>query len=309
MENMDTGFAEFAAAFGDDSYQSDTVEETAETEPTEETASDGGEEATEETQDAPESAETADEVTDGEAEEDGAEGAPEDDGGTPEQKFTIKVNKEEREVDLQEMTELAQKGADYDRVKGQLETERQNTQTLQAELDKQKPLMEILELAAEQGGMSIEQLLENVHIGLLKGKGMSDAEAKAEIRAARAEKQVKTMTEQQTQKQATEDEQAQRAQREIAEFARNFPDVPLSEELVGKLASDVQAGMSLTAAYLKMENTRLREEAAQREAQQKMQQEAAAQNKRNRARAPGSQRDSGGQQTKSDFDDFAKAFR
>lgn len=280
--------------------QTDTLEDSENVETAEETEEDSGKEDAEEAQEEPENDETAEEVMEDEAEKVDAEGNNEGNNGDPEQKFTIKVNKQDIELTAAQMVEYAQKGADYDRVKGQLETSRQNEQTLQAEVDKSKPVMEILKLAAEQGGMSVDQLLENVQIGLLKGKGMSEAEAKAEIRAAKAEKQLKTMTEQQTQRKAAEDSQNKRAQREIAEFRKNFPDVQLTEELCGKLASDVQAGMSLTNAYLKMENSRL---AAELEAQ-KQQQAATAQNKKNRAKTPGSMRDSGGGRTKDLADIF-----
>jgi hypothetical protein len=60
----------------------------------------------------------------------------------------------------------------------------------------------------------------------------------------------------------------------------------------------------MTAAYLKMENARLKAEAEA----QKQKDAAAAQSKKNRSKAPGSQRDSGGQRVKSAEDDFFAAF-
>lgn len=309
-DNMDVNYDEFFGAFdGDDGYQTDTAEETEDTgvgnEDTDPTGDDS-EEMEQEAQDEPESGDTSGEATDKEADKGGAEGKDGADKSISEQKFTIKVNKESREVSLQEMTELAQKGADYDRTKGQLETERENNRSMQAELDKQRPILEILELAAEQSDMSVEQLLENVHVGLLKGKGMTEAEARAEIRAAKAEKQVKTMTEQQPKKAETPavDEGAARAQREIAEFQQNFPGIQLTDELVNKLVPDVQKGMSLTNAYLKMENARKDAEIEEL----KRQQAANAQNKKNRTKTPGSMRDSGGQKTRTAEDDFFSAF-
>lgn len=293
---------------GDDGYQTEaddaTEDDVTEPETVEEPTEDDDQEAEQEAQDEPESGDTSGEATDKEADKGGAEGKDGADKPISEQKFTIKVNKESREVSLQEMTELAQKGADYDRTKGQLETERENNRSMQAELDKQRPILEILELAAEQSDMSVEQLLENVHVGLLKGKGMTEAEARAEIRAARAEKQVKTMTEQQPKKSETPavDEGAARAQREIAEFQQNFPGIQLTDELVNKLVPDVQKGMSLTNAYLKMENARKDAEIEEL----KRQQAANAQNKKNRTKTPGSMRDSGGGRTTDLADIFEK---
>jgi hypothetical protein len=113
------------------------------------------------------------------------------------------------------------------------------------------------------------------------------------------QKQKKTEAEPE---QAPADTKAERAQREIEEFARNFPDVKLTEELVGKLVPDVQKGMTLTSAYLKMERDQFKQQLAQQTAERK----AAEQNKKNRAKAPASMRDSGGGRTK-DLSDIFEA--
>ena len=164
-------------------------------------------------------------------------------------------------------------------------------------------------MAAEQGSMSVEQLLENVHVNLLVGKeGMTEKEARAEIRAAKAEKKAEALSEKQEKRSSAEAEPDGRAEREIAEFARNFPGVQLSDEQIEKMKPDVQSGMSMTNAYLKMENARLAAELDAQKQERERQQAAAAQNKKNRAKAPGSQRDSGGQRTKDAFDDFFDAY-
>lgn len=303
METMDnTGFDEFFGAFeGEDGNQTDTTDtSTEETEPTEEATNT-------EMEDDADGEEAAEEESDQETEEDSddeedGEGAAEQ---NPDQKFTIKVNKETREVSLSEITELAQKGADYDRVKGQLDTSRQNEQSLQSKLDAQKPFMDFLELAAEHNNSSVEAVVETLHINLLKSQGMSEAEAKATIRADKAEKQVKDLSGQKNQaEQEPAEEGTARAQREIEEFTRNFPDVKLSDELVAKMEQDLRAGMSLTSAYLKLDNA---QKAAEIAALQKKQ-AASAQNKKNRAKTPGSQRDSGGMHKRDSFDDFFDAF-
>lgn len=300
-DNMDTGFDEFAAAFdGDDGYQTDTTEETAQTETNEETTEEPGGEA----QETPENDESSREETASESEEPGADGGGKPDSTIPEQKFTIKVNKEERQLSLAEMTEFAQKGADYDRVKNQLETSRQSEQSLRAQLDEQQDYMDVLHLISEQTSTPMDQLMDQLHMNLLKGKGMSEAEAKAEIRAAKAEKQLKAVADQKAKEKAASDDNAARVQREVTEFRKQFPDVQITNELCEKLAPDIQAGMSMLGAYLKMENARKDAEIA--ELQRK--QAAETQNKKNREKSPGSQTDSGGQRTKSDFDEFIAAF-
>ena len=308
MENdisYDAFFDAFDGAETGDGNQTDGIEYTEEVEKQDDTQQGTGKESVHEAQDEPDSGETTGEVTNQKAEEVAEEGKPEPENPAAEQKFTIKVNKETREVGLQEITELAQKGADYDRTKSQLETSRQNEQALQAELDKQKPYMEVLTAASEAAGIPVDKFIEQVQVNLLMGQGMTEKEAKAEIRALRAEQQIKAMTEQKPKEQEPEkDGGSDRAQTEIAEFAKNFPDVHLTEEQVNKLMPDVQAGMSLTNAYLKMENARLAAELAEKQRKDA----AADQNRKNRARAAGSQRDSGAQNHRTAEDDFFAEF-
>ena len=296
MENEGMDFEEFFSAYDapgeDDGNQTDpeTVEE----------ETDGS------TQEAEESPETGEESSEGSTPE--QEKKP--DEGTPEtapepQKFTIKVNKGTREVELPEMTELAQKGADYDRVKGQLETSRTNEANLQKTVDEQSPIMEVLQLAAKDAGVGVAELVDSIHVGLLKGKGMTEAEARAEIRAAKAEKAVNDLKNKPAQEENPEtDSNQERAKREIAEFQTAFPGVQLNQETLDKLAPDVQNGMTLTSAYLKMENARLTAELAE----QKRALEAEKQNQKNRRQAAPGQNDSGGGREKDAFEEFFTAF-
>lgn len=296
MENEGMDFEEFFDAFDapgeDDGNQTDpeTVEEET-----------GG--SAQEAEESPETGEESSEGSTPEQEKKPEEGNPE---AAPEpQKFTIKVNKGTREVELPEMTELAQKGADYDRVKGQLETSRANEASLQKTVDEQSSIMEVLQLAAKDAGVDVAELVDSIHVGLLKGKGMTEAEAKAEIRAAKAEKAVNDLKNKPAQEEKPEtDSNQERAKREIAEFQTAFPGVQLNQETLDKLAPDVQNGMTLTSAYLKMENARLTAELAE----QKRALEAEKQNQKNRRQAAPGQNDSGGGREKDAFEDFFTAF-
>lgn len=296
MENEGMDFEEFFSAYDapgeDDGNQTDpeTVEE----------ETDG---STQEAEESPETGEESSEESTPEQEKKPDEGTPET---APEpQKFTIKVNKGTREVELPEMTELAQKGADYDRVKGQLETSRTNEANLQKTVDEQSPIMEVLQLAAKDAGVGVAELVDSIHVGLLKGKGMTEAEARAEIRAAKAEKAVNDLKNKPAQEENPEtDSNQERAKREIAEFQTAFPGVQLNQETLDKLAPDVQNGMTLTSAYLKMENARLTAELAE----QKRALEAEKQNQKNRRQAAPGQNDSGGGREKDAFEEFFTAF-
>ena len=257
-----------------------------------------------ETEGEPESVETTENDTEDGAEEVHDDGEQEvDEGQEPEQKFTLKVNSQTREVGLQEMTELAQKGADYDRVKDQVKAERQTSQGLREQLDKQQPYMDVLTAAAEKAGVSLEDFLEQIEVNLLTQEGYSEREAKLELRARRAEaKNTAQQKQEEANEQKGEDPQ-ERINTEISEFQQAFPGVRLTDEQLEKMMPDVQSGMTLTNAYLKLENARLQ---AELEAQKK-QEAAAEKNRRNRGSSPRSQRDSGGKSAADDLAIFEKA--
>lgn len=306
MDENTTEFEAFAAAFNDaEDYQTDGTEETAETE-VEETAEDvGGEDQGE-----AESGEESEDAHTSEDEEEGAEADGEEDkpnSEQPEQTFTLRVNKEDKQVSLAEMTTLAQKGADYDRVKGQLTESRQEVQNLQAEQAKYKGAIEALETLASGSGMNLDEFVEQLQIRAEMQGGMSEGEAKATIRAKKAEKQLDAMKAETAakQQQTAAEDKGSRAEREVAEFRERFPDVELTEQLCKELMADVRGGMTLVDAYQKREQAQA--QARIKELEQQL--EAEKQNKRNRRNSPGSQRDSGGKREKSEFDEFAAAFR
>lgn len=292
-ETMDSGYQDFVAAFDGDGNQTVTDQETgAQTEEQADTE--------QETTVADDGAEKPDEGT---GEDTGGEvDAPEkSDKPDAEQTFTIKVNKEERTVGLAEMTALAQKGADYDRVK---ERAQQTIQELKTQLDGQKDVMEIMTTLAEKTGTPLNELAEMLYVSYRKGEGRTETEAKLELQNARLQKGLDAVNAEKDKQKEAEESSQNRAQREVDEFRRSYPEVEFTDELVSKLTPDVQAGMTLLSAYQKYE-------AAQKEARiAELERQLAAEkkNRENRSNSPGSQKDSGGQRGKSDFDDFMSAF-
>lgn len=297
MDNEEMALADFEAAFSEeDGNQTEPAEETTGDEPGEgaegtETGEKGGED-------------TATEETGEEGEDEPSEG---DDGGnTPaaEDSFTIKVNKEERTVTREEVISLAQKGADYDRVKEQLTQTRQQNQTLLEQAEKNREVLDVLQMLADGTNMPLDQFVDQLHVNFLVKGGKTEGEAREKIRADRAEKQLNESKTKETAVKSEETAAQDRAQREIAEFHKDFPGVELTEELCGKLMADVQSGMSLSNAYRKQEAAKKDAEIAEL----KRQLEAEKQNKRNRSNSPGSQRDSGGNRSRSPEDEFFAAF-
>lgn len=292
MEEENISFTDFEAAFGDTGdYQSGGEEETtAEEETTTEVEQEEGTAA--------EAEETTDEQT-----EEGETGNEESKETQPPETFTLKINHEEKTYSREEVIGLAQKGADYDRVKDQLSQSKQTAQELQSKLDSQQDAMSLLEDLAKESATDVPGLLRDLRIGLLKKQGLSEDAANERLLRLEAEKQVAALkaTAAETHKQETG---AERAKRETEEFRANYPDIALSQELLDALMTDVQGGMTLTKAYQKYENAQ--KDARIAELQRQL--EAEKQNKANTAASPGSMKDSGGKRSKSDFDDFMEAF-
>lgn len=316
-ENENVGFDDFEnALFGgdyqfddedgdfepdetDDAEDGDVIDESADDD-ADSDDEDEAEEAEEEEEESDE--EESEEESADEAEEEEEKPADTDAGQT----FTLKVNKEERQVTLEEMTALAQKGADYDRVKEQYTKGQQTIQDLQTQLNSfstRKGALDVLEIVAEKTGTTLEEMAEMLYVSVRKSAGASEEVAREELKSAKLERELNGMKAQQTKTQQQKDDAEARAQREIDAFRKEYPDVQLTEELVSKLNGDLQKGMSLSAAYRNLEKA---QDAAKI---QELQQQLAAkkQNDKNKKRSPGSQKDSGGRRTRSDYEDFERA--
>ena len=305
-ENEDFGFEDFESALFDDDYQTDDDTGTDDSDVTE--TDDDSQDTSSDDQGDSEGDDFAEDEDTDDSEEDDADGGDEgEDGNTDADKtFTIKVNKEERKVTLEEMTTLAQKGADYDRVKEQNTRHQQTIADLQTKLEgvsSQQAALDILGTIAQRSNLSLDQLAESLYINFRKQAGASEAVAREELKSAKLEKELNSYKAKQTQQQEQETDAEARARRDLEDFAREYPDVELTEELVDKLVPDIQNGMSLSAAYRKHEKA----QDSARIAELERQLAAKAQNDKNKKRSPGSQRDSGGRSPKSDYDVFEKA--
>lgn len=304
-EREDFGYEDFESALFDDDYQTDDEpgtddsDETETGDTTQET--DSEDEADSESDDPGEDGHTSDSENDL---TEGGEAA--DDNSNAGQTFTIKVNKEERKVTLEEMTAFAQKGADYDRVKDQNAQLRQTNADLQSRLDgiaTQQSVLDILGTIADKSGSTLEQLAESLYVNFRKSAGVSEDVAREEMKSAKLEKELNTFKAQQAQQQEQENDAEARAKRDLEQFHREYPSVHLDEELVDKLVPDIRNGITLSAAYRKYEKAQ--DSARIAELERKL--AAKDQNDKNRRRSPGSQQDSGGHRTKSDYEEFEKA--
>ncbi len=297
----DADFNEFMGAFGGDTgNQTDDAQET--TVDTD-TAGDGSAviAATQET----DGAESADGTEQDQAKEGGNQTDPEAEAKPDGETFTLKVNKEEKTYSREEVINLAQKGADYDRVKEQLAQSRETASNLQQQLDSQRETVEALAEVAKETGTDIPQLLADLRRNMWRRQGLSDDAINERELRMKAEKENAQLKAQPAQQEQPAETSQQRAKRDLEEFRKEYPDVQLTDELLKNLAADIQGGGSLMSAYRKYE-------AAQKDAKIAELEKALAaekKNKENRASSPGSQRDSGGRREKSEFDDFMEAFK
>ena len=301
-ENVENGFDDFFGAYAEGNGNQTEPEESAQTT---ETANAETDDVSQEAAEAAESGEESEEENTNESEESGEEADTDADSEKEKHSFdNIKVNGEIYSVSYEDAPAWIQKGMDYDRVKGQLAEERQTNQDLRQRMDKHQQTIDVLEMISGDTGMALDELLHSIHKSIRMQQGESEKEAEANIRAAKAEYEAKGLKSQKEKQQTEEQDRQTRLQREYAEFRAANPDVNLDDELIGKLRPDVQSGMSMLAAYQKMQNRQQAEKIAELERQLA----AKKQNEKNSATSPGSQRDSGGQRKRDAYDDFFDAY-
>lgn len=289
-ENQETELNEFMSAFDEDfDNQTETDKEEPETD--------------EQPDDQDVSAEENKEETDRDGEQKG-DAAADEKAKANSEIFTLKVNKEERTYNREEVISLAQKGADYDRVKDQLAASRQTESDLRTQLAQQKVQLDILAKVAKASNLKVSDLLDNLQIGMLqKSENISADVAKERLLRMKAEDEAKALKES-AQAAGKESTGKEKAQQDVADFRKNYPNVELSQELMDALLPSVEQGKSLTESYREYTDKQKDDQIAQLKAEL----EAEKQNKVNRASSPGSQKDTGGKHTKDEYEDFMKAF-
>lgn len=251
-------------------------------------------------------AETADEQEEAEAEEteDGGEDSKEAEEAEPEeetepetepekkdeaghQRFKLKVKGEEREVDLDEMTALAQKGGDYDGLKA-------DRDTLRDENGKLKEYESFLKELADNGGISIDEVMESTRVEMLMRKAERDGE---DLTEEEARKQVKAAHKKQEPKEepAHEKTAEEKAQEAVQAFVKRYPNVK-SEDIPQSVWDDANRTGDLIGAYQEYRLQKMSEEITQLK-----------QNNKNKERSTGSRKTAGASSTKTKVDEAWEA--
>lgn len=212
-----------------------------------------------------ETAETDDPSASGAGEAQRAQDGP----GAEEPKYKVKVRGQEYELPVSELIVHAQKGMDYDNVRGRLEAV--------------SPAVRLVEQYAAASGMTLEQYLEAAQQGLQEqavqrrvAAGVPEEEARrltaqeAELAQLRAEK-----ARQEAARQAQE-AQAARVDPYLA-LLKEYPQIKSTGDMPPQVMERIAAGETPLSAYRAWENEQLKAQMAARRAEQK-----------NRRAAPGS---------------------
>lgn len=176
--------------------------------------------------------------------------------------------------------ELLQKGLDYDRIREQY--------------DGAKPVMSLMSTLAKEAGVSVAEYVRMVRTEAKKASGMGEDEAQRAIDLE--DREAAVSAKEAEEKAAADHREASDAarQRDIAEFAKAFPEVYAKAKDDTSVIPDsvwaaVGGGLSLTAAYAQYAVGEANK--ATTEAQTRAQ--AAEQNHRNTARSTGSMKSAG----------------
>lgn len=234
-------------------------------------------------------ADTSEEDPADHSEESEAEAEPVETETKPEEKaeadhsFKLKYMGEEKEFSREETIALAQKGMDYDRIKGKL--------------DESAEINEFVKNLAKDMNLTVADFMMQALAGnLAKKENISLDEAKRKIELDRREKALAAKEAEAEAKQKETNEQnarVEKARAEVAEFAKLYPDVDVRNIPKEVYQNAANKQISLTAAY-----------ALHEAAQAKAALEAEKQNAKNKERSVGSSSSSGKHTPADDFDDI-----
>ena len=195
------------------------------------------------------------------------------------------------------MVELAQKGLDYDRIRG----ERDSYKT---EHPKYADYEKFLQEMAESAGTDVPGLMENVRVSLLvkkaqaEGKTLSEAAAIQQVRREATARANTVQAEQPAEQQKTPEQNEETRRREnIRVFCENHPGVK-AEDIPQDVLQEGIASGDLSGTYDRWEIKQLKEQLGN--ARKEL--ETEKQNKMNKERSTGSRKSAGSASKDQSFD-------
>lgn len=242
--------------------------------------------------------ETSEEVAEANEEEQEPSEEPEEPAGQPEAEptkeqkeeelFDLKFNKEIRKVSRQEVTELAQKGLNHDRILEQRDhLQQENAELLKFKQDNEA-IIGLLDAAAQKSGTDRNTFLQSVRENAYVSQGLSRDAAHERVLREDAEQRLSRTEQLEAAKDKGQQEQEQARQQDIERFLKLYKDVD-PNTIPKEVWDDVRNGETLVSAYGRYENRQLAE--SNRKLQESL--NALKQNEKNKQKSIGSAKTEG----------------
>lgn len=223
------------------------------------------------------------ESTQGEDEQAHEDTAADEQSGTEEPMFDLKYNKETKQYTRQQVTELAQKGLNYDHVTEQRDRLQQEIADLTKFRDENSAILDTLRAAAEASGKSVPEYLTSIRTNLLVAQGISPETARERILREDAEQRLHSQQKAEEAAASSRRDAEQRQKDDIARFQKKYKDVD-PKTIPQEVWEAVRGGELLTDAYGDYQRREL--ERQLREANEKL--AIRAKNESNRQKSLGS---------------------
>ena len=223
------------------------------------------------------------ESTQGEDEQAHEDTAADEQPGTEEPMFDLKYNKETKQYTRQQVTELAQKGLNYDHVTEQRDRLQQEVADLTKFRDENSAILDTLRAAAEASGKSVPEYLTSIRTNLLVAQGISPETARERILREDAEQRLHSQQKAEEAAASSRRDAEQRQKDDIARFQKKYKDVD-PKTIPQEVWEAVRGGELLTDAYGDYQRREL--ERQLREANEKL--AIRAKNESNRQKSLGS---------------------
>lgn len=161
------------------------------------------------------------ETTEGEEEQSTEEAAADEQAQSEEPMFDLKYNKETKQYTKQQVTELAQKGLNYDHVTEQRDRLQQENADLAKFKDEYSGVFETLESMAESAGKNLPEFLTSIRMNMLVAQGVSQETARERILREDAERRLQASAAEENRKSKAEERQRE----DIRRFQEKYKDV------------------------------------------------------------------------------------
>lgn len=214
----------------------------------------------------------------------------------PEELFDLKFNKEIRKVSRQEVTELAQKGLNHDRILEQRDhLQQENAELLKFKQDNEA-IIGLLDAAAQKSGTDRNTFLQSVRENAYVSQGLSRDAAHERVLREDAEQRLSRTEKADAEKQQAQQGQELARQQDIERFLKLYKDVD-PNTIPKEVWDDVRNGETLVSAYGRYENRQLAE--SNRKLQESL--NALKQNEKNKQKSIGSAKTEGKETAKDPF--------